>query len=339
MHDSSRRTRLLHVNSGLRGRRIFSIMTSGDHSDFCEGNQLAERRPALILRARIIQTIRFFFIERDYLEVETPHLVSAPAPEAHIDAIPAGDGLFLHTSPELCMKRMLSAGYGKIFQICRCWRGEERGGQHLPEFTLLEWYRTESDYMDIMDECEEMFLFIADSLEVEECVFYQGREINLMRPWDRLSVRDAFKRHAYISMEEALKTDRFDEVMADEIEPKLALHRPTFLYDYPAPLAALSKIKEGNPDLAERFELYMGGLEIANAFSELTNAVEQTERFYREREKRRSLGRLVYPMPDKFLDSLPRMPRSAGIALGVDRLVMLFGDKQRIDEVVGFTPE
>jgi lysyl-tRNA synthetase class 2 len=234
---------------------------------------------------------------------------------------------------------MLSAGYGRIFQVCRCWRENERGESHLPEFTLLEWYREASDYMDLMDECEEMFLFLTSSLGAEGCIRYQGREIELTRPWERIRLGEAFGRWASISMDEAIKTDRFEEVMVHEIEAKLDPRRPTYLYDYPASMAALSRLKESDPGFAERFELYIGGLEIANAFSELTDAEEQAKRFQQERKRRKMLGRPIYPMPDRFLATLTRMPASAGIALGLDRLVMLLTDKHKIDDVVSFSPE
>jgi lysyl-tRNA synthetase class 2 len=290
------------------------------------------------LRARIIHAIRRFFVDRGYLEVETPQLIPAPAPECHIDAVGVGDA-FLHTSPELCMKRLLSAGYRKIFQICKCFRKGERGSLHLPEFTLLEWYHTGVDYMDLMGECEEMILSVSVDLDYGEKIMYQQNEIDLQTPWERMCVTKAFERCASISMTEALASGRFDEVMVEEIEPQLGVSKPTFLYDYPASLASLARLKANDPNRAERFELYMGGMEIANAFSELTDVIEQTERFEKERQKRHDLGKATYPMPDKFLNSLSYMPQSAGIALGVDRLVMVFANPDKIDDVVSFTPE
>jgi len=299
---------------------------------------LAAKKSTLWLRARILQAIRRYFVDHDYLEVETPHLIPAPAPEIHIDAIKAEDA-FLHTSPELCMKRLLSAGYDKIFQICRCFRQGERGEHHLYEFTLLEWYRAGVDYVALMDECEEMILSVSHDLGLGEKITYQKRDIELKKPWERIAVKEAFMRYAPITMEKALELNRFDEVMVSEIEPRLGIPKPTFLYDYPATLAALARLKENEPELAERFEIYMGGLELANAFSELTDVREQEARFIRERENRLKLGKTMYPIPEKFLKSLPQMPSSAGIALGVDRLAMIFSNKTRIDDVVPFTPE
>ena len=298
----------------------------------------ADRKQALWLRARVIQALRRFFIDREYLEVETPHLIPAPAPETHIDAIPAGDG-FLHTSPELCMKRLLAAGYTRLFQICRCFRQGERGSRHLPEFTLLEWYRTGVDYLALMAECEELIRFVSGELGRGARIRYQGEEILLEGPWERLTVRDAFARFASVSMEEALRNGLFDEVMVTRIEPHLGTPRPTFLYDYPSELAALARARKDDPSVAERFELYMARLEIANAFSELIDPEEQSARFERERAERGRMGRTVYPLPQKFLDDLHHMPACAGIALGVDRLVMLFADETDIGKVVTFTPE
>jgi lysyl-tRNA synthetase class 2 len=300
--------------------------------------RLGARSSNLWLRARIIQSIRRFFIEQGYLEIETPHLIPAPAPEVNIDAMSAGTG-FLHTSPELCMKRLLAAGYSKIFQICRSFRDRERGDLHLPEFTLLEWYRTGIDYVELMEECEEMILFVTRDLGMEEKIEYGGREIDLKRPWNRISVKEAFEHYAPISMENALESERFNEIMVHEIEPRLALSKPAFLYDYPSAYAALARLRENEPGLAERFELYMGGLEMANAFSELTDTLEQEIRFKKERHERQQLGKTVYPMPEKFLHALQHMPPSAGIALGVDRLIMLFANQGTIDNVVSFTPE
>ena len=299
---------------------------------------LMRRRSALQARATILQAIRLFFVDQGYLEVETPHRIPAPAPESHIDAVPSGSW-FLHTSPELCMKRLLAAGYEKIFQICRCWRGEERGRLHTPEFTLLEWYRTESDYRALMEECEALIQSVASTVDLGNKLHFRGQTIDLTRPWERIPVEEAFQRYASVPMRRTLAEHNFDEVMVEKIEPRLGMSRPTFLYDYPAERAALARLKEGDPTLAERFELYIGGLELANAFSELIDAKEQRERFLAEQAYRRSLSKTPYPLPEKFLRELDTMPPSAGIALGVDRLVMVLLDTPTIDEVVAFTPE
>jgi len=299
---------------------------------------LATRQQVLHQRARLIQAIRKFFIDQGYLEVETPYRILAPAPESHIDAVASGEW-FLHTSPELCMKRMLAAGYEKIFQICRCWREGERGSQHVPEFTLLEWYRSANDYKALMEECEALILTLAKTLGLEQKIIFRGKEIDLSAPWERISVKGAFRHYSKISVAEALERNLFDEIMVEEIEPRLGVSKPTFIYDYPAERAALSRLKQEDQTIAERFELYIGGLELANAFSELIDAEEQRKRFDLENSIRRSLGKPTYPMPEKFLAEMGDMTSSAGIALGVDRLVMVFVDAERIDEVVAFTPE
>jgi len=299
---------------------------------------LVSRRDALKRRATLLQAIRSFFADRGYLEVETPHRIPAPAPESYIDAIPSGDW-FLHTSPELCMKRLLAAGYEKIFQVCRCWRQDERGSFHHPEFTLLEWYRLNGDYRDLMEECESLLQSIAIRIGSGERLSFRRLEINLSSPWERISVREAFERFSSIPMEEALKKDRFDELMVQEIEPRLGREKPAFLYDYPAERGALARLKRNDPTLAERFELYIGGLELANAFSELNDPQEQRSRFLSEEAYRRSLKKLPYPIPENFLKELEDMPPAAGIALGVDRLAMVFLDANTIDEVIAFTQE
>ena len=290
-------------------------------------------------RARIIDTIRKFFVHNEYLEVETPIRIPAPAPEAHIDAVESG-GWFLQTSPELCMKRLLAAGIHRIFQICKCFRQGERGRLHLPEMTLLEWYRADSNYLDLMDECEALINTIARlNGSQEDILFYQGKKIKLTPPWPRLSVSDAFEKFSPIPLNTALEQGQFDDIMVERIEPNLGQTQPDFLYDYPASRGALARLKPQDLRYAERFELYIGGLEICNAFSELSDPIEQRERFERQNDHRRKSGKPVYPMPQKFLAALGNMPAAAGNALGIDRLVMLFSDSKQIDDVVTFTPE
>ena len=291
--------------------------------------KLAGRADALRLRARMIRVIRRFFLDQDFLEVETPLRIPAPAPESHIDAVASGEW-FLQPSPELCMKRLLAAGYPRIFQICKCFRAGERGDRHLPEFTMLEWYREGTDYRTLMDDCEALITLVARELGIDGIFSRQGREIRLGIPWERITVREAFRRYATMTAAEALRTDRFDEILACEVEPHLGMGSPVFLYEYPAELGALARVKEGDPGIAERFELYCAGLELANAFSELTDAEEQRRRFEEASRDRRLNGSSLYPMPERFLAALPQMSPSAGIALGVDRLAMLLADKSRL---------
>jgi lysyl-tRNA synthetase class 2 len=237
------------------------------------------------------------------------------------------------------MKRMMAAGYEKIFQICHCWRKRERGGLHLPEFTLLEWYRAGADYHSLMEECEQLIRSVAVTLELGQKIIFRGLDISLSEPWQRISVKEAFRHYTRTSMTEALEQDLFDQIMVQDIEPRLGVEKPTFLYDYPAERGALARLKQEDQNIAERFELYLGGLEIANGFSELVDSEEQRRRFHFENKNRQSMGKHIYSLPDKFLAELDSMPPSAGIALGVDRLVMIFLDIGTIDEVVAFTPE
>ena len=303
-----------------------------------EAAAFSKRKPQLLLRAQTVQCIREFFATRDYLEIETPQLITAPAPETHIESIAVQDR-YLQTSPELCMKRLLAHGFPRIFQIARCFRGGERGTLHLPEFSLLEWYRTGIDYHDLMAECESLFLFLSNRLGLGTRLCCRGLNIDLNAPWERLSVRSAFERYATVSLDQALRDDQFDQTMVTEIEPHLGMTTPTFLHDYPASLAALARLKPKSPSVAERFEIYVGGIELANGFSELNDAHEQRLRFEKELQQRALAGKCVYPMPEQFLGALANMPEAAGIALGLDRLVMILGDAGTIDEVVAFTPE
>ncbi len=295
-------------------------------------------RGTLIHRAAIISAIREFFDRKNYLEVETPVRIPAPAPELHIDAPPSGEW-FLQPSPELCMKRLLAAGFDRIFQICKCFRQKERGGRHLPEMTMLEWYAAGTDYGYMMDECREMILYLADRVASPRPLVYQTHRIDLHQPWPRLTVAEAFDRHGSVSMREALQTQRFDEVMGLEIEPNLGLEMPVFLVDYPAACGALARLKAGRPEVAERFELYIGGLELCNGFSELTDPSEQRHRFDHESRQRAEAGKTAYPMPEPFLNALGDMPPASGNALGLDRLVMVLTGRSSIDEVVAFIPE
>ncbi len=289
-------------------------------------------------RAVLVQAIREFFNRRDYLEVATPVRIPAPAPEAHILPEPAG-AWYLQTSPELCMKRLLAAGIPRIFQICPCFRHGERGQLHLPEFTLLEWYRAGIDYGALMDECEELVCFCADRLGLGKMIAAGAGSVSLDDGFERLTVADAFARHATISPEQALAADIFDEILVRDVEPRLGMERPTFLQDYPAELGALARLKADEPGVAERFELYINGMELANGFSELADAAEQRRRFVLERERMAALGRPPGPMPEPFLRELPAMGPAAGIALGVERLVMVLAGIESIDQVVAFTPE
>lgn len=296
-------------------------------------------------RSRVIRLTRDFFHQNGYLEVETPIMGPAVIPEAHIDPVKTHPGQanqspqFLQASPELYMKRLLSQGIPKIFQICKCFRSNERGERHLPELTLLEWYGAHETYEDLMDQCQGLVRHIAQGLGTGTKLVYHNKSIDLARDFERLSVFQAFKKYGSQTMEQALESGRFDEIVSFEIEPHLGLERPCILYDYPAPMASLARLKPGNPHLAQRFELYVSGIELANGFTELTDAKVQRERFEKENQIRADQGLTPLPLPEKFLIDLASMPEAAGIALGMDRLVMLFCDADAIDDVVAFTPE
>ena len=292
----------------------------------------------LIQRAHIIRSIRDFFNSKGFLEVETPQRIPANAPEEHIEPFRSEEG-YLHTSPEMCMKRLLCRGHDKIFQICRCWRSDERGRRHVPEFTLLEWYRSHSDYRDLMTDCEELLAWVARACQENGNMLASDRLAGWAEKAQRITVREAFARLAAMDVDTAVNENCFDEVMVTVVEPALPLGVPVILMDYPARMAALARIKPDDPTVAERFELYAGGLELANGFSELNDPVEQRLRFEAANRTRVELGHAALPLPEPFLRELSAMPPSAGIALGIDRLVMLCAGTKQIDDVLAFTPE
>lgn len=292
----------------------------------------------LRLRAQVTTAVRQFFTRMGYLEVETPLRIPAPAPEVHIDAVRCARW-YLQTSPELCMKRLLATGLERIFQICKCFRYGERGRRHLPEMTMVEWYTAHREYTHMMAQCEALLTAVMRDLGRDMRLIWQGATIDLAPPWPRLSVAEAFARYGRLPVREALAQECFDEIMGLEIEPRLGWTQPVFLCDYPIQCGALARVKATDPHVVERFELYIGGLELCNAFSELVDAGEQRRRFEQEMAQRRSLGKAVYPLPEPFLCDLQRMPPATGNALGLDRLVMLLADTDTIDDVVTFTPE
>jgi len=293
----------------------------------------------LIKRSKIIQAIRNFFTNNEYIEIETPNRIPQPTPEAFIEAIESY-GWFLHTSPEQCMKRLLAAGYDKIFQICKCYRGGERSSLHLPEFTMLEWYQKGFDYFKIMQECEDMVLYVLNELNSGLKINYQNKIIDFSKPWKRLGVKEAFEKYCSKPFDEIIENDQFDEAIINEIEPGLSnIDSPVFLYDYPESRSALSKLKESDNSLAQRFELYIAGIELANAFTELTDSNIQLDRFKKENIIREKIGKNIYTIPEKFIESLKFMPDSAGIAFGIDRFVMILCNLNDIDLTVSFIPE
>jgi lysyl-tRNA synthetase class 2 len=286
----------------------------------------------LQLRAAFFRAIRQFFQKQGFLEVDTPIRQPVLIPEQSIVPISAGNH-FLQSSPELHMKRLLASGCEQIFQICHCFRSGERGRLHLEEFVMLEWYRLGGDYWDLMDDCEQFLGFVLS--ELIDCAL----PVDLNAPWQRITVQQAFAKYCSISPLQALKEDRFDLLLVEEIEPHLGRKTPTFLYDYPLELASLARKKPGNPQVAERFELYVAGVELANGFSELTDAVQQRSRFQEEHVKMQEIDHSPKKMPEKFLHDLEKIEDAAGIAMGLDRLLMLLMGKNSLDAVLTFAPE
>ncbi len=293
-------------------------------------------RRVLERRAQLNDAIRRFFRDRGFLEVDTPVVLPANAPEANIDAIPAGSG-WLRTSPELAMKRLLAAGFEKIFQLGPVARAGEHGRWHHPEFSLLEWYRSGAGYLEILADAKALLSFLAGELRGATDFTWQGRPVSFAQElWERQSVSQAFIQHA--GWDPALKfdPDRFDLDLVTRVEPALPPGHPVVLIDYPAPLAALARRKPDDPLRAERWELYLGGVELANAYSELNGPAEQRARFEEANTCRHRRGAEPYPLDETFLAALAQMPPSGGIALGVDRLLMILADADSLDAVLPF---
>ncbi len=289
-------------------------------------------RNGLYRRAAFFQAIRLFFQEQGFLEVDTPIRQPLVLPEQHIVPIPSGTH-FLQSSPELYMKRLLAAGCDKIFQICRCFRQGERGRLHLEEFVMLEWYRLDADYNHLMRDCEDLFGFLAT--EMLDCIF----PVHLDLGWERLTVKEAFDNYCSISATEALTKGNFDQLLVEQVEPHLGRVTPTFLCDYPLQLASLARSKPKQPEMAERFELYVSGIELANGFSELTDAEIQRKRFEEEYTKMDDKRGRQGKMPERFLEDLGQIEEAAGIAMGLDRLFMLLLGKEQLDDALPFTPD
>ena len=301
-----------------------------------EQERLTRIHPNLSRRAELFDLTRRFFRERDFLEVETPVRTPAVAPEVNIDPVES-DGWYLITSPELHMKRLLAAGYERIFQISRCFRRAERGRLHNPEFTLLEWYRAGADYLDVIQDTEQLLLFLAVNLYHTTEINYQGQQIDLTPPWKHLSIRQAYLDCVGWDPIEAYDARRFDDDMALKVIPSLPISQPVILKDYPKEAASLARLKSNDNTLAERAEVFIGGLEIANAYSELNNRKEQTWRFSEEATLIEKTRGKRTPLPQSFLEAIGHMPPAGGIALGLDRLTMLLCNASAIDEVLAFT--
>ena len=327
----------------------------------------ARRRPFLLARGRIAAALRAWFAAHDFVEVETAALQVSPGNETHLHAFATdliGSGgertpLYLRTSPEFACKKLLAAGERRIFDFARVFRNRERGALHHPEFTMLEWYRAEEPYETLMDDCTALLREAAQAAGASEFRF-RGQTVDPFAAPERVTVAEAFARHAGIDLlatvsggqgdraalavaaeRAGVRTaaddtwgDVFSRVLAERVEPHLGRGHATLLYEYPLPLAALARAKPDSDQVAERFELYACGVELANAFGELTDVAEQRARFEAAMVEKQRIHGERYPVDEDFLDALARMPQACGIALGFDRLVMLATGAERIDEVI-----
>ena len=310
---------------------------------------MSSAKKRLAARASIVRDVRAFFESRGYLEVETPLAVPCPGLDLHLDAfevVPAGGPTasaprFLSTSPEYQMKRLLVDGHPRIFQITRAFRAGELGARHNPEFTILEFYRANASVLAIMRDTEQLVARVTGgSVKVD------GRSIDVRPPFACMTVCEAYERFAEIPPSETLRLaehdeDRFFFLLVDVVEPALAkLDHAVFLTEYPATQASLARRKPGDPRVAERFELYVAGVEVCNGFGELTDAVEQRARFVHDQQERARRGKPVYPLDERFLEALARgMPDSGGNAIGLDRLVALATGSTSIRDVLAFADD
>jgi lysyl-tRNA synthetase class 2 len=294
----------------------------------------------LAARAKLTSCLRRWFDERDFVEVHTPTLLEAPGLDSGVDALTA-EGGYLVTSPELHMKRLLVGGLPRVYQLATCFRRDELGPHHQPEFTMLEWYRGFCDLAQIMDDTEALIVCLAEALGLGGAVTVAGRVIRLARPFLRLSVEDAFRVHAGVLDVHTLaaqQPEHYFDLMVGRVEPALAAYDcPVFLTRYPASQAALARLCPDDPRAAERSELYLAGVELCNAYGELSDATEQRTRFEAELEVRLASGKTTYPLDLAFLNALDEgMPPSAGNALGLDRLFQLLLGQSSIAEAIAF---
>ncbi|MBN1770812.1 MAG: EF-P lysine aminoacylase GenX [Deltaproteobacteria bacterium] len=289
-------------------------------------------RARLALRARGLAAVRSFLDTHGSLEVETPLLLRAPAPERHIVALPVPGAGYLAASPELQMKRLVADGSGPIHQLSRSFRGGELGRHHHPEFTILEWYLPGATYREAMDQTEALVRWVAARLSPPDA----PPRLDLDRPFERHRIADLFERLAGWRPGADVDDERFAFDLVDKVEPALPRDRGVLVHDYPASQASLARLCPGDPAYAERFELYLGGLELANGFTELADAAEQRARFERERTAIAAQGREPYPLDERFLAALPRLGLCTGVALGFDRLLMALAGLDDIGESTAF---
>jgi lysyl-tRNA synthetase class 2 len=332
----------------------------------------ADRRPLLLARGRMRDSIRRYFAEHGFVEVECGALQVSPGNEAHLHAFATErigtDGvasrLYLHTSPEFACKKLLAAGERRIFSLAPVYRNRERGDLHAPEFTMLEWYRAHEPYDAVIADCLAI-LNLAAAVAGNTVFRFRDRQADVSCPPERISVADAFRRYASIDLLATLDgagapdaqalaratvtagikvaaddnwSDMFSRVLTERVEPRLGIGAPTILDRYPRAEAALARAAADDPRLAERFELYVCGVELANGFGELTDAGEQRRRFEAEMDEKERVHGIRYPIDEDFLAALAHMPEASGVALGFDRLVMLATGANRIDRIMWTPP-
>lgn len=283
----------------------------------------------LVARHTILKRIRNFFDTRGYIEVETPIRVTCPGIDPYIDAIPAGSGFYLATSPELQMKQLLHSGIEQMYQITHAFRGEEAGFVHNAEFTILEWYRVKTDYFGIMQETEELVKYLVHDDQFDNTSW--------QFPFVRLTVDEIYSEEAGWEPSRNWDENRYFKDWVEKIDPFLGSHKGIFLYDFPTQLACLARIKKSNQRVCERFELFMQGIEIANAYTELTDYEEHVTRFHKAAKQRSRMGKEAYPVDTGFLKSVNAgIPDCGGIAVGIDRLIMAIAGIPHIDCVLTF---
>ena len=277
-------------------------------------------------RAKIISAIRSFFENQNFIEVETPLKTPAPLPEQNIDAIKCGD-CYLATSPEPYMKRLVADGFDKIFQITKCFRNGEIGDKHNIEFSMLEWYRKDADYLNLIDDAKNLLNFICRKTALH----------NIFSDWEIISLDDAWEKFTDSTLDDIPDGFVFDKTMVEKIEPGLNVNLPVIVIDFPACFSPMCKQKSDNPYRAERLEIYFNGIELGNGCTEQIDKKIQIKRLRDEQQARTQMGKDLYPWPNEFVDSIDNMPPSAGMAIGIDRLIMILCGVDKIEDVIAFT--
>jgi lysyl-tRNA synthetase class 2 len=316
-------------------------------------------------RYMILRHVRSFFDRKHFLEIEAPILTPYPTLDNNIESIDctlsgpddSEHRLFLHSSPEHAMKKCLASGSGNIYYLGKVFRNREATRMHNPEFTMAEWYRMDSDYRDIMKDLENLIGGILHAMTGRHSIRYQSHQIDLKPPWTELSITEAFGKKLGLSTVDLLDKDSlkktaaknsiyfspddnweilFHRLFMEKIEPFLGLDRPVFVRDFPSEMGLMAKCKNREPEFVERVELYIAGIELANGYSELTDPETQYQRFCRQHKIKEDSGFTGYPIDDELIDALENLTPCSGVALGVDRLIMLFLDKTNIRDVILF---